>query len=524
MAVSGKKLAGWLNLVVAGVLAMAAWVLATVLSTQPALKQLWDLSPQARFSVGASTEELIKQLREAEQVVEIHTLFYPLSTVQATTAEQRQNLAIQQRLQELTIDLLRQYDYLGGDAVRVTHHDLLRKPADVREVVRAVQNAQYNSVVVKLGNRSKVLSLDVDMAVLDEPRSTAPQGMPGSSQPMATLKDYKGEEAISTALRRLVDEGAPKLYFLSGYSRMALGGIGASYSTMMAALEEEGFELAFHDLEKSRTLPPDARVICLVNPTRELSVGAVELLYQFVRRGGRLFINLHYYTQPVDFNVTLRGLGEKLGFAISNELVCHLIPDPNNENQMTQGDAMCQNLVGVDLNRTHPVTAPLLRQGRYPRFKVGRAISGLQDGSPEGSRLQTYFVRTGPWAWLEPRLPNGMVDYVGPQERGAYGAQSIGAIVDVDADDGGTTGHVVLITAEGFDNLSFQYNGDFALNLFNWMTEREALISVRGKRYVSRKFELAPQQVDRIGLLLIGGVPGLLLALGLFVMYRRSRT
>ena len=36
----------------------------------------------------------------------------------------------------------------------------------------------------------------------------------------------------------------------------------------------------------------------------------------------------------------------------------------------------------------------------------------------------------------------------------------------------------VLITAEGFDNLGFQVNGDFLLNLFNWMTERPALIIV----------------------------------------------
>ena len=170
------------------------------------------------------------------------------------------------------------------------------------------------------------------------------------------------------------------------------------------------------------------------------------------------------------------------------------------------------------------MTAPLLRQGRYPRFKVGRAISGPEGAGPDGVRVQTYFVRTGPWAWLEPRLANGMVDYIGPQDRAAYGSKSIGAIVDVDADNGAQTGHVVLITAEGFDNLSFQFNGDFALNLFNWMTEREALISIRGKRYLSHRLELAPQQVDRIGWLLIAGVPGVLLLLGLFVMYRRSRT
>ena len=97
------------------------------------MKRLWDFSPQARFSVGASTEQLLEQIRASDQKVDIHTLYYPLSTVQVVTAERRHGLAIEQRLQDLTTDLLRQYDYGGGDAVSVTHLDLLRNPADVRE-------------------------------------------------------------------------------------------------------------------------------------------------------------------------------------------------------------------------------------------------------------------------------------------------------------------------------------------------------------------------------------------------------
>ena len=63
----------------------------------------------------------------------------------------------------------------------------------------------------------------------------------------ASARVIEHAEAVSTALRRLLDEGSPKLYFLSGYSRMALTGIGASYSSMLTALEEEGFEIGFLD-------------------------------------------------------------------------------------------------------------------------------------------------------------------------------------------------------------------------------------------------------------------------------------
>ena len=87
------------------------------------------------------------------------------------------------------------------------------------------------------------------------PRSTTPQGMPAGTQRLPRLKDYKGEEAISSAIRRLLDEGSPKIYFLSGYSAMATVGIGSSYSTMLTKLEEEGFEIGFVDLEKTAAFP-----------------------------------------------------------------------------------------------------------------------------------------------------------------------------------------------------------------------------------------------------------------------------
>ena len=57
MAMSGRKIGGWLNLVISGILAFAVWGLATVLSTQPAFKVLGDFSPQARFTVEDATEE-----------------------------------------------------------------------------------------------------------------------------------------------------------------------------------------------------------------------------------------------------------------------------------------------------------------------------------------------------------------------------------------------------------------------------------------------------------------------------------
>lgn len=523
MAVSARKFGGWFNLVLSAGLALLIWGLATVLSTQPAMKKLWDVSPQARFSVEPATAELLDDIRTQGLEVEIHTVFYPLSRLPAETQEQRQLLGIQQRLQSLTHDLLRQYDYLGGDAVKVTHHDLLQDPGRIREVLEAIQDKQYNSVIIKLGNRSRVLTLDGDLAEFDHPSLNRPQGLPGAGQRLPTLRDYKGEEAISTALKRLLVEGVPKVYFLEGYGSLSGEAIASSFSELWSAMAEDGFELGMVNLAGKQAVPADASAVVLLDPIRELLPGDADALIRYLRRGGRVLVNVRYRDQPADWNVTLRGLGERLGFALSRELVCHVITDPSNPRQDLTGSPQCQNLVAAGLNRAHPVTAPLARQGRYPQFKAGREIR-VVGGEEQGVRVDTSLLMTGPKAWLERRGVTGLVDYVGPGDRAEYAPRSIGAVVDVDPESGPRPGHLVVVAGAGLDNLSFGFNGDFVLNLFNWMSEREALISIRGQRYVSRRVELTPQQLGRIGWLLIAGVPGLMLLLGVVVFWRRSRT
>ena len=522
MAVSGRRLGGWLNLVLSAAIALAIWGLAIVVSTRPALKKLWDLSPQARFTVEAATEELLDDIREQGLKVEIHTVFFPLQQAPAQTEEQRQLLGINQRLQDLTRDLLRQYDYLGGDAVEVTHHDLLQDPGRIREVMQAIQNRRYNSVILKLGNRSRVLSLEEDLAVFDHPALNTPQGMPVANQ-VPTLTDYKGEEAISTALKRLLVEGVPKIYFLDGYGSLPGAAVASSNSEFWAALIEDGFEMAVLDTRGSQGIPADASAVVLLNPTRELLPADAEALYRYLRDGGRVLVSLRYYEQPADWNVTLRGLADRFGFEISRELVCHEVQDPANPSQGLMGTPQCQNLVAAAMNQAHPVTRPLARQRRYPVFKAGRAIRAV-GGEEQGVRVDTSLLRTGPRAWLEQRGNSGVVDYIGPPDAAAYTSRCIGAVIDVDSESSERPGHLVVLAGECFDNLSFGFNGDLALNLFNWMAQREALISIRGQRYVSRKIELTPQQIGRIGWLLVAGVPGSLLALGLFVFWRRTRT
>ncbi|MHC4920728.1 MAG: hypothetical protein ACYTKC_14205, partial [Planctomycetota bacterium] len=70
---------------------------------------------------------------------------------------------------------------------------------------------------------------------------------------------------------------------------------------------------------------------------------------------------------------------------------------------------------------------------------------------------------------------------------------------------------------------------DLGLNIFQWLAERQALVTIRREPWESRPINPSRDPDERaeklanIAWLLRAWVPGLLLVLGVFVLWRRSR-
>ena len=91
-----RRLLGRFNLLLTGLLAFGIWIAVSVLASRPTLKGLWDVSPQAQFSVTEETEKLLDELRGQEQELVIDTFFpvYP----RPRTAFDAHQLQILQRI------------------------------------------------------------------------------------------------------------------------------------------------------------------------------------------------------------------------------------------------------------------------------------------------------------------------------------------------------------------------------------------------------------------------------------------
>lgn len=525
------------NLALAAALMLVVWVLMVWVGSRPALKTLWDLTPQRVNSVDPATIELLEQLRGAKTAVQFHLMFPPMQGGGATEAEQ-QGLAIRDRLRELTRMLLRGYQFHGGDLVTISEPDFYADSASTREAAQRFdyKSAELDTLVVAVQAegrelRYRKLSLLVDLATIDLP-ALQPNTGPMQRAQVPVLKDFKGEEQISSALKSLLVQGTPVAYFLRGYSPGVDfdGTSGSAYSGFQALLQNAGFDVRALDLRASEgRVPADAAVVIVMEPRSEFTDRDAQALFDYVRFGGRVFLNYAWAGVP-DWNPTGGKLGELLGYELSAAPVFHLIMDSVRAGRRGI-DGPGVDKLQVRGNAAHPVTRRFVTGGRPLEVAAARAL-GQRKGEYPGMRHEEL-LSTGDQAWIagiDPR--DGMPDLRRPGPAVELRPYLVGLSISVDVDeatakqakDGAPrTGEVIVVSGVFCNNTGVGLFGDLALNICNWMAERRVLLDIQGSRYEARHLQLSPQQLDRVGNLLVWGVPATFFVLGFVVFFVRRR-
>ena len=521
-----RRFAALGNLLVAAVLMLVVWVMLVWTGSRPAFKALIDLTPQAVNSVDPATEELLAELRDQKCGVEFH-LFFPPMPGRAQDEVGAQWLSIQQRLRELTRLLLRRYVWLGGENTKLVEHDLYGDPATAREAAQKFGVTEPSDMVVVAvqqpgkERRFKKLSLLADLADIELPElRQAP--VPGARMSVPTLKDYKGEIAISSAMKSLLVQGVPIAYFLNSYSPdldFTNPNIGRAYGLLAERLQGLGFDVRVLDLSRQRVVPRDATLVVVLEPRQEFTDLDAQALFDYLQRGGRVFLN-YSWAGLEDWNPTGGKLGELLGYELGRAPVYHLIPDLTNR---TRGPGLDGNdgvaKLQLQVNPNHPVTRRIAQNARALEVAGAREIK--ERGAPEGVRREPL-LQTGPYGWLAVPGPEGHPDNRAPKV--GLRAFLVGMGIEVpNKVAGDPAGQAVLVSGVFCNNVGYPLFGDLANNICNWMAERSVLLDILGNRYRVRAMELQPQQLDRIGTLLLYGVPGLFLLLGFAVFFVRRR-
>ncbi len=232
---------------------------------------------------------------------------------------------------------------------------------------------------------------DITLSFVDPAKAPEQVRELGIAASGEVLVEYQGrreklrvisEPALSAALQRLAFAGESWIMFLSGHGeRSTEGQAQADYGQLAKELRDKGLKVQALNLARTPTVPDNTAVLVIASPQSNLLPGEVQLIRDYVKKGGSLL----WLTDPGTL-AGLQPLADDLGISLPSGTAIY--PD--------------FQLLGTG----HPAVALVMDYGQHPitqdlanitLFPFARAIRPREDsawqatpllGSPERSWLE----------------------------------------------------------------------------------------------------------------------------------------
>jgi ABC-type uncharacterized transport system involved in gliding motility auxiliary subunit len=396
-------------------------------------------------------------------------------------------------------DRLNSYDY-ESDRVEVEYVDVDREPARAKEA----EIQAYGTILVQYKDRTQ--------------RITSTE-----------------EQDITNALIKLVSGAEKKVYFTGGHGERDTGSSDrAGYSSISSALTGNNFTVSPLIIAQQKEIPADATVVIIAGPQTDFLQPEVDALRRYVARGGKVLFMLD---PPQSANAdlpNLRAFLQEWAITVGDDVVV----DMSGMGQLFGGNA------AVPVAATyppHPITEGFRIMTGYP---LARSVTPVEGGT--SGRFPQALVQTSPNSWAEADLKALSSGGGGDVEFSAEGGDKQGPITlavavsapaaeapaaaagnstpAAPADAPKPESRIVAMGDSDFvanNAIGISGNQDFFLNAVNWLAQQENLIAIRPREAQDRRITLTADQQQRIMLLSLLLVPGLVFAGGFYVWYRR---
>ena len=333
------------------------------------------------------------------------------------------------------------------------------------------------------------------------------------------LLEYRGrnekitqisEANVSNAIQRLLRQGERWLVFLQGHGeRNPYGEANHDYSLFATQLASKGYTIEDLTLSQIGSIPDNTDVLVLASPQVALLPGEIRLLQEYLDGGGN-FLWLADPEQAVD------GL-EMLGESLASGFVPGIIADPNS--QIMGLERIDFALIG-DYPR-HPITNNLSSLSLFPKAQ------GIEFYGDENWQRQN-FLQSDIRSWNETGDIDGDV-YQGDNDDEISGPLTIGmslARSQQDANGQLFEQRVVIVGDADFLANSYLGNGsnlDIGINLINWLSHDDRLISINPRPAPDTRLELSTNEQLAIALFFLLLLPLGLLISGLRIWLKRRK-
>jgi ABC-type uncharacterized transport system involved in gliding motility auxiliary subunit len=353
----------------------------------------------------------------------------------------------------------------------------------------------------------------------------------GGRTQRATSSD---EQAITNALKKLIEGKTKKAYFLQGHGEHdpddATGPGG--YKNVANALVDENFEVAKLTLAQTGSIPADATLLVVAGATSDLIGQEAELIGAFLKNGGKLLLLL----DPPDKDgkaqaPSLIALAKSWGINVGDDIVV---------DASGMGRVIGTGPEGpIGMPTQHQITANFRV---VTAFRLTRSVAPAEGGT-DGKFAQT-FIQTSDQSWAEtdvkglfatgrPEKNTDKGDKAGPISIAA--AVSAPAAAPTPAPAPAPTdkpapeapkaeSRLAVIGDSDFASnrwLGLGGNGDLFLNTANWLAQQEDLISIPPRDPEDRRIELTADQQTKIFWICLVVIPLALFANAFRVYWKR---
>lgn len=328
---------------------------------------------------------------------------------------------------------------------------------------------------------------------------------------------FAQEQEITASLVRLLTNEKVSIYFLTGHGERNPNESGQeSYSTLKTTLESKNYKVDTLNLLATNAIPKDARVIVVAGPRQPVSTQEVDLLKDFVSKGGSLIV-MEEPTLVTDFGNAPDPLAKYLADTWKVTLGNDVVVDPATQ----QIYVAVANQYG-----SHPITDKL--QGIVTLFPSARSV---QSAGEQSDFTTTKLVETSSNAWAETDLQaikSSQGQNQAPNITPDQGKDVLGPVtLAVAIESAQNKARLVVIGDSDFavdPNFTQYGNGDFIVNSIDWAAQQENLINLTPKNTTQRV--LVPPTRYTMGLIMLGSViflPGLMLVAGVVVWVQRRK-
>ncbi|MFT5656795.1 MAG: ABC-type uncharacterized transport system involved in gliding motility auxiliary subunit [Gammaproteobacteria bacterium] len=334
-----------------------------------------------------------------------------------------------------------------------------------------------------------------------------------------TLIEYRGrsekisritEAKVTNTIQRLMRQGERWAVFLQGHGeRDPYSETNHDLSDFASRLASKGYTIESLNLAQASSIPQNTDVLIIASPQVALLPGEVDLIKAYVEQGG----NLLWLADPASVISPL----DRLADALAIEFLPGVIVDPNS--QLLGLDRVDFALV-ADYPR-HPITQNVESLSLYPQAQA------VEYHGAEDKWQQLNFLVSGDSSWNETGAMQGEI-FNGDDADELNGPLNIGITLStaVDTESGSRQQRIAVVGDADFLSNSYLGNGanlELGLNLFNWLSHDDSLISISPRAAPDTRLELSQNQQVIIGMLFLLVLPLALIGSGLGIWFKRRR-